>query len=247
MSKWIEGTVVGQKHWTDRLCSLQVKADIGPFKAGQFAKLALAVDGDVVARPYSFVNPPRVQPCEFYYVVVPEGPLSPRLARLEERDAVFLAPNPAGFLVLAEVPDAATLWMIATGTGIGPFLSILRTDEPWRRFAHCVLVHAVRYAEELTYGETIAAISAAHGERFRTVRFVSRALHPGALQGRIPAAIEDGRLEHAAGLELSASTSQAMICGNPDAVADTTAMLKARGMKKNRRREPGHITVENYW
>jgi len=246
-AKWIEGTVVAQRRWTDRLYSLQVRADVGPFEAGQFTKLALGIDGEMVARPYSFVNPPREQPCEFYYIVVPEGPLTPRLARLEANDAVFLAPNPSGFLVLSEVPDAEALWMIATGTGIGPFLSILRTDTPWTRYRHCVLVHAVRHADELVYRETLDAISLRRGDRFRRVPVVSRAVHPGALEGRVPAAIADGRLETAAGLPLSAAASQVMLCGNPDAVDAITEALKARGMKKHRRRDPGQITVENYW
>ena len=246
-AKWIEGTVVAQRRWTGRLHSLQVDADLGRFEAGQFAKLALGVAGEMVARPYSFVNAPHEQPHEFYYVVVPEGPLTPRLAQLEPRDVVFLAPNPSGFLVLSEVPDADTLWLLSTGTGIGPFLSILRTETPWQRYRHCVLVHAVRHAEELTYRETIESILAKRGERFRMVPFVSRAAHPGALEARIPQAIADGRLERAAGLALSAPTSQVMICGNPEAVTDITETLKARGMKKHRRRDPGHITVENYW
>lgn len=246
-AKWIEGTVVGQKRWTDRLYSLQVEADVGSFEAGQFAKLALGVDGEMVARPYSFVNPPRERPHEFYYVVVPEGPLTPRLARLEPLDVVFLAPNPSGFLVLSEVPDAETLWLLSTGTGIGPFLSILRTDTPWNRFRRCVLVHAVRHAAGLTYRDTTAAIAAKRGEAFRMVSFVTGEAHPGALAGRIPAAIADGRLEAAAGCELSAKSSQVMICGNPDAVTDITETLKGRGMKKHRRRDPGQITVENYW
>jgi ferredoxin--NADP+ reductase len=247
-AKWIEGTVVGQRRWTDRLYSLQVEADVGAFEAGQFTKLALGVHGEMVARPYSFVNPPRQRPYEFYYVEVPDGPLTPRLAKLEARDVVFLAPNPSGFLVLSEVPDADTLWLIATGTGIGPFLSILGTETPWTRYRHCVLVHAVRHANELTYGDTIGAIAARRGEQFRMVPFVSREPHPGALEGRIPPAIGDGRLERAAGgLELCMKTSQVMICGNPDAVGGITDALKARGMKKHRRRDPGHITVENYW
>ncbi len=246
-ARWIEGTVVAQRRWTERLYSLRVDADIGAFEAGQFAKLALGVDGEMVARPYSFVNAPKERPYEFYYIVVPEGPLTPRLARLEPRDVVFLAPNPSGFLVLSEVPDADTLWLIATGTGIGPFLSILKTETPWQRYRHCVLVHAVRHAEELTYRETIEEILAKRGERFRMVPFVSRAAHPGALEGRIPPAIADGRLEGAAGLALAPATSQVMICGNPEAVTDVTETLKGRGMKKHRRRSPGHITVENYW
>jgi len=247
MGKWLEGRVVGQKRWTDRLLSLQVAAPLGPFQAGQFVRLALDVGGERVARPYSFVNPPGTEPHEFYYNIVAEGPLTPRLAALRTGDAIHVAPGIAGFLVLAEVPDAESLWLIATGTGLAPFLSILRTEAPWERFRRVVLVHATRTAEEQVYGELLASVARARGERFRKVAFVSREKAPGALEGRIPAAIGDGRLERAAATELSAASAHAMLCGNPQMVTDVTAALAARGMRKHRRRAPGHITVETYW
>jgi ferredoxin--NADP+ reductase len=152
-----------------------------------------------------------------------------------------VAANPAGFLTLSEVPDAETLWLVATGTGLAPFLSILRTDEPWRRSRNIVVVHAVRHAAELTYRELIRQTSA------RYVTFVSREQAPGSLAGRIPAAIADGRLEQAAGLKLAAETSHVMLCGNPQMLRDATTALMARGMRKHRRRAPGHITVESFW
>jgi len=247
MSNWLEGRVVGQKRWTDRLCSLQVAAPLGRFEAGQFVKLALDVGGERIARPYSLVNPPGSEPLEFYYNVVAAGPLSPRLAALAAGDAVYVAPNVAGFLVLAEVPDAENLWLVATGTGLGPFLSILRSEAPWRRFRRVTLVHATRTAAEQAYGDALMAVGAARGEQFRRVAFVSRETAPGALAGRVPAAIGDGRLERAAGTELSAGRSHAMLCGNPGMVTDVTAALAERGMRKHRRRAPGHITVETYW
>jgi ferredoxin/flavodoxin---NADP+ reductase len=247
MSRWVEGTVADRKRWTERLYSLSVNADIKSFEAGQFAKLALAVEGEMVARPYSFVNAPKERPHEFYYVVLPDGPLTPRLAKLEAGDNVYLAPTASGFLVLSEVPAGEDLWLIASGTGIGPFLSILKTDAPWQRFGRIVLVHAVRRQEELTYRDCIESLSSAHTGQMRFVPFLSRENKPPALHGRVPAAIEDGRLEAAAGVALSAKSSQLMICGNPEMIADTTEALKRRGMRKHRRREPGQITVENYW
>lgn len=247
MQKWIEGTVVRQKRWTETLFTLYVDAEIAAFEAGQFAKLALAAGSEMVARPYSFVNAPEERPHEFYYVTLPGGPLTQRLCRLESGDTIYLAPRPSGFLVLSEVPDGANLWLISSGTGLGPFLSILKTEVPWRRFHEVVLVHAVRHAGELTYGDSIARLRGERGERLRLVSFVSREQRSGSLRGRVPAAIEDGRLENAAGVTLSAKTSQVMICGNPGMVADTTEALGRRGMKKHRRRDPGHITVENYW
>src|SRR6266700_1002300 len=247
MQKWVEGTVVNQKRWTQTLFTLQVEAEVARFEAGQFAKLALAVEGEMVARPYSFVNAPNERPHEFYYVTLPDGPLTQRLCKLQAGDAVYLAPRPAGFLALSEIPDGENLWLISTGTGVGPFLSILKTEGPWQRFRQVVLVHAVRHAEELTYRDSVSRLLGEHGEQMRMVSFVSRESQPGALHGRIPLAIEEGRLEAAAGAALSANTSRVMICGNPEMVTDTSAALARRGMKKHRRREPGHITVENYW
>ena len=247
MQKWVEGAVVDQKRWTERLFSLRVNAEVAGFEAGQFAKLALAVNGEMVARPYSFVNAPSERPHEFYYVTLPDGPLTQRLCKLEAGDAIYLAPRASGFLVLSEVPASAKLWLIATGTGIGPFLSILRTDAPWQRFEHVVLVHAVRHADELTYRDTIEELLARHSGQMRAVSFVSRDETAGSLRGRVPAAIGDGSLEAAARLTLSAEDSHVMLCGNPEMVGDTTEMLKRRGMRKHRRREPGHITLENYW
>jgi len=182
---------------------------------------------------------------EFYGVVVPEGPLSPRLQRLQPGEGLLVAPNPAGFLVLSEIPDAETLWLLSTGTGIAPFLSILQTDAPWKRFRNVVLVHAVRRASELAYGEMIETFR--ERKAFRFVSFVSRETHAGSLAGRIPAAIADGRLEAAAGASLSPERSQVMLCGNPDMLADGQAALAARGLRKHRRRSPGQVTVESFW
>jgi len=207
------------------------------FEAGQFVRIGLDAQ---VARPFSFVNPPAHPVLEFYGVVVPEGALSPRLARLAPGDALQVASRPAGFFVLSEVPDAETLWLLATGTGIAPFLSILRTEAPWRRFRDVVLVQAVRHARELAYRDVIARTAA----RYATI--VSREPHAGSLAGRIPERLRDGRLERAAGLRLD-ERSHVMLCGNPAMIADTTAALVARGLRKHRRRAPGHITVERFW
>ena len=183
---------------------------------------------------------------EFYGIVVPEGPLSPRLAQLRAGDRLLVASNPAGFLKLSEVPDAETLWLVSTGTGLAPFLSLLRTTAIWSRFPNVVLVHAVRHARELVYRELIGELLRTHHNAFHYVSFVSRETAEGSLAGRIPAAIRDGRLEQAAGLKLDAR-SHAMLCGNPQMLKDVSSVLAERGMRKHRRRSPGHITVESFW
>ena len=247
MSRWIEGTVVGNHHWTDQLYSLKVEADGVPFTAGQFGRLGLDIDDQRVGRPYSFVNAPHETPLEFYSIIVPEGPLSTRLYNLKPGNKVWVARKGAGLFILSEVPQADYLWMLSTGTALGPFLSILKTEEPWLRFKKIVLVHAVRTARELTYQDTINTFKALHPDQFTMTPFVSREDTDFAIKGRIPAAIEDGLLEKRGGIPLSAEESHVMICGNPAMVKDTSAVLQARGMKKNTRKEKGHISTENYW
>src|SRR4051812_22124784 len=196
--KWLEGRVLESRHWTEALFSLRVADAPLQFEAGQFVRIALDIEGERIARPFSFVNPPQERVHEFYGIVVPEGPLSPRLGALVAGDKLYVARNPAGFLVLSEVPDAQTLWLVSTGTGIAPFLSILGTPTPWQRFKNVVLVHAVRHANELVYRQLIDKILVERQPQFVYRTFVSREAAPGSLHGRIPAAIRDGRLEKAA-------------------------------------------------
>jgi ferredoxin/flavodoxin---NADP+ reductase len=251
MSGWIEGQVVAKRQWTDRLFSLRVAATGPAFVAGQFARLALPAPAGakepMLGRPYSFVNPPADAPHEFYFNVLPAGPLSPRLAALEAGDPLWLLDRANGFFNVAEIPATSALWCLATGTGLGPFLSILRTAEPWEKFERIVMVHAVRFAADLSYADEIADIGHARTGRFSFVPIVSREAHRGALAGRIPDAIGDGRLEAWTGVPLTAENAHAMLCGNPDMVRDTQAVLEHRGMRRHRRREPGHVTLETYW
>lgn len=251
MTAWVEGRIAGVRRWTDELCSLQVDAPAVTFTAGQFARLALPSPENarepMLGRPYSFVNPPQRAPHEFYFILVPGGPLSPRLAALAEGDPIWLLPRANGFFTIGEVPEAEALWCLSTGTGIGPFLSMLRTEDPWEKFSRVVLVHGVRYARELTYQEAIAEIRAARAGSFTYVPMVTREAHGGALAGRIPAAIADGRLEARASLAMTAENAHVMLCGNPAMIDDAQKVMAQRGMRRHRRREPGHITVETYW
>jgi len=245
--KFVRGTVVANKHWTGRLYSLKVDAKIGEFLPGQFGRLGLEIDGEEVARPYSFVNAPAEPYLEFYSIVVADGLLSIRLYEMQRGDKIWVAAAAAGFFTLDEVPEGRELWLLSTGTAIGPFLSILKTDRPWRCFEKIVLVHAVRTEAELSYQQTIAAFKQRAPQQFTMLPFVSREQVQHALPGRIPAAIENGALAARAEVPLDPRSSQVMICGNPNMVRDTTEILKSKGFTKNRRRNPGNITTENYW
>jgi ferredoxin--NADP+ reductase len=247
LAKFVEGKVVGVRQWTDRLFSIMVDAPVEPYNAGQFGKLVLEIDGEVVARPYSYVNAPQERPLEFYYITVDGGPLTERLIKLVPGNTIHLAPKAAGFLILSELPPAENLWLLSTGTALGPFLAILKTPDPWARFKDIALIHAVRHTHELTYRDQIDKLLAEHPGQLRYVPFVSRETTDFAIAARVPDAIRDGRLQAKAGMELTPEKSQIMICGNPDMVKDTTDTLLAMGFRKNKRKEPGHITVENYW
>ncbi|SQI43109.1 Ferredoxin--NADP reductase [Providencia alcalifaciens] len=151
MANWVTGRVVETKYWTDTLFSLVVDAPIQPFIAGQFAKLALEVNGERVARAYSYVNAPSDNRLEFYFVIVPNGKLSPKLAELQVGDTLQITDEASGFFVLDEIPECRHLWMLSTGTAIGPFLSILQENKGLERFDKIVLLHAVRYQKDLSY------------------------------------------------------------------------------------------------
>lgn len=246
MTNWIKGRIVGKKQWNDRLFSLLIDAPFGDFKAGQFTKFALDIGEDRVGRPYSLVNPPHERPLEIYFTEVPEGPLTPRLSDLDIGDPLWLDPKPNGMLTVDQVHDCKHLWLLATGTALGVFLSILRTAEPWNRFERIVLVHGVRTTDELAYREEIESIIAEHGDRFTFVSTLSRESQPGSLNGRITTLLESGELERAIGLSINPQDSHAMLCGNAEMINDVRALLEARGMRRNGRKEPGHYTTEQY-
>lgn len=247
MAIWKTGKVVKHKHWSDILHTLYVDADIEPFEAGQFVKIGLNINGEDIAHPYSLVNSPKQTPLSFYYIDVPNGKLTPYLAKLKINDNVLIAPKAHGFLILDEISMAKDLWLMATGTGIGPFLSMLTTSQPWQRYEKIVLVWGTRTLNELTYQNLISQLLTEHPNQFIYAPFVSRETTDVALTGRIPNAISDGRLEERAGIHINAENSQVMLCGNPQMVKDTTHTLIERGLKKHKRLSPGHITSENYW
>jgi ferredoxin/flavodoxin---NADP+ reductase len=247
MTIWNEGRVVRQQQWTDSLFSIHIEVEVAPFNPGQFCRIALEIDGKVIARPYSFVNAPDNPIKEFYYINVEGGLLTPKLVELKPDDTILVAKKGAGIFTLNQVKDADTLWCFATGTALGVYLSILKTQAPWQRFKNIVLVHAVRAANELTHQDVIGQFASSYGKQFTYIPFVSRESAPNALEGRIPAAIADGRLCEKAGLSLTQADSSTMICGNPHMVQDTMAALKELGLSVSTIREPGQITIENYW
>jgi ferredoxin--NADP+ reductase len=247
MTQWLTGRVARKTRWNDTHFSLAIAAEGPQFVAGQFIRVGLDLGEERVGRPYSLVNPPHEPLLEIFFNTVPEGPLSNRLAAMETGDPILLTDAANGFLTLQEVPQhTRDLWMLATGTGVGPFLSMLQTDEPWRRFDNVVLGYGVRQRANLGYTTLIERLAREHPERFSFVPFVTGEPAGDAFPCRIPPTLTDGRLEQRVGLELDPERSHVMLCGHSEMIGDAVAALEARGLRRHRRREPGHISTEKY-
>lgn len=248
MSALVDGRVVRRHEWAPGLMTLTIAAEVRPFVAGQFFNIGLPDDaGEPLRRAYSAASAPSTSTLEFYLNEVPNGAFTPRLFRLRENDRIFVDPNPQGFFTFAWLPPAEELWMIGTGTGLGPYISMLRSGDALSRFSRTVLVHGVRHAQELGYAAELRALAEREEGRFAYVPVVSREAVAGTLSGRVTSALERGELEASAELPLTPERSHVMLCGNPAMIDDMLALLAARGLKRHRTRKPGHVTVERYW
>lgn len=220
------------------------------FTAGQFARIGLMVNGELVVRAYSVVSSPFDENLEFFSIVVPDGAFTSNLQHLAIGDELYLDKTAYGYLTLAryQLPLAHDLWLLATGSGLAPFLSMLQDFETWTKYQHIHLIYSVRSTAELAYVDRIQEIAESFGEGhtgFKFVPIITR--DPNAtLHDRLPVLIENGELEKVVGLSLNPATSHVMLCGNPQMVEDTKDALKQRGLTMNRRGE-GNIAVENYW
>ena len=245
--KFITGQVIENRAWTDQLFSLKINADQMHFKAGQFIRLQRTINGEVVTKPYSLVNAPDEPVIEVFYNKVTDGRLSNELANLMAGDAIDVSRQANGLFVLDAVPASKHLWMIATGTGIGPYISILKTSEAWDRFEKIVLVHGVSLLEQLVFSELIETWQQNHPGKFQFVSCVTREQNPSGLDGRVTDLLTRGTLENQTGLEISKETSHVMLCGNHNMINDMKTILAERDMSRHQRNKPGQITTEQYF
>ncbi|WP_323161200.1 ferredoxin--NADP reductase [Pseudomonas fluorescens] len=247
-------TLIDVRPLTSSLFTLRTTRDAGfRFRAGQFARLGVTKDdGSTVWRAYSMVSSPFDEFLEFFSIVVPGGEFTSELSRLKAGDTLLVDRQAFGYLTLDRFIDGRDLWLLSTGTGVAPFLSILQDFEVWERFERIILVYSVREARELAYQQLIGELTrrdylAEYAHKFQFIPVVTRESHAGALNGRITTLIENGELERAAGVNLDPLHSRVMLCGNPQMIDDTRALLKQRGMSLSLTRRPGQVAVENYW
>lgn len=243
--------VLSVHRWTSTLFSFTMTRPAHfKFTAGQFARIGLKVGDELVVRAYSVVSSPFDETLEFFSIVVPDGAFTSNLQHLKVGDELYLEKIPYGFLTLAryQLPLPQDLWLLGTGTGLAPFLSMLQDFETWQKYQHIHLVYSVRTEAELAYVERIQEIAEIFGEGHTGFKFIPIITRDpqAALHDRLPVLIENGALEQYAGLEFNPASTHIMLCGNPQMVEDTKEALKARGLTMNRRGE-GNIAVENYW
>lgn len=238
MSTHATETVLSVRHWNDTLFSFRTTRDKSlRFTNGQFVMVGLEVDGRPLTRAYSIASANHDEHLEFFSIKVADGPLTSRLQHLQPGDPVIISRKPTGTLVLRDLRPGRRLFMFATGTGLAPFMSLIHDPETYERFAKVILVHGVRWTSELAYREYIEHEITNHeffGEwaREKLVYYPTVTREPFQNEGRITDLVESGKLfADIDEAPLDPATDRAMICGSPAMLADTAAMLDARGFK----------------
>ena len=255
--------IITTQWWTDDLLSFTVtKPTAMRYLPGQYARIALLMGSQLIWRPFSFVSEPSEDLLEFLGVLVPGGLFTGQLRHIEMGDTIWVEHENYGFMTPDRFEGGHVLWLLATGTGIGAFLSMLRDRRIWEQYEHIVLVHGVRWPEQLVYREQLSAMQAVSRNRPSSARLRLLACMTGDrapmpnprsdgdyefIPNRISTALESGSLEAAAGLKLSPEESRIMLCGNPAMIEDVRKHLHLRGFAPCRRQKPGQFLTENYW
>lgn len=247
----MEERVLAVRHWTDRLFSFTTTRDSGfRFRNGEFTMIGIKVDGRPLMRAYSVVSPNYEETLEFYSIKVPDGPLTSRLQHLKEGDPIIVGRKATGTLVIDNLNPGANLYLLGTGTGLAPFLSIIRDPETYERFEKIVLVHGCRQVAELAYGEDMVNAVLAHeflGEdaKAKLIYYPTVTREPFRNQGRITSLMESGKLYADIGLApLDKARDRVMLCGSPQMMVDLKAHLTTLGFTEGNHGEAGDFVLE---
>ncbi|MCS5709678.1 ferredoxin--NADP reductase [Candidatus Berkiella cookevillensis] len=247
MSRWVSGEVVKLHQWSDDLYSIFIKAPIDGFEAGQFTQIGLGDEQKPLFRPYSFANAPFESVLEFYFNFVDKGGLTPQLVNLKTGDKIWVSKKASGRFTLATLAPAPSLWCFATGTGLGVFLSILKTEAAWQTFDKIRLVHSVPTVNLSSHHGLIESFLTQYPSQFRFIPIITREKHEHVYSQRMTELIEQKIIEAELGEEISAETAQVMLCGNPHMVKDMRALFEQRGMPLRIPGKGGNVTIESYW
>jgi ferredoxin--NADP+ reductase len=239
------------RHWTDTLFSLRTTRDPSfRFTTGQFVMLGLEVEGRPLLRAYSIASAAYADELEFYSIKVPDGPLTSRLMSIVPGDEVLVGRKPTGTLVLDGLRPGKNLYLVGTGTGLAPFLSLARDPEVYERFDKVIVTHTVREVADLNYREFLSHelpndpdLGELIGPKLIYYPTVTR--EPFQTQGRITDLIQSGRIFDDIGLPpLDPANDRLMLCGGPSVLADLKALLIARGYEEGSVASPGDFVLE---
>lgn len=251
MSNFFEEHVLSVHHWTDTLFSFTTTRDTGfRFRTGEFTMIGLKVNERPLLRAYSVVSPNWHETLEFFSIKVPNGPLTSRLQHIQVGDPIIVGRKATGTLVLDNLLPGRTLYLLGTGTGLAPFLSVVRDPETYERFEKVVLVHGCRQVAELAYTDLLTKELPAHeflGEEIsaKLIYYPTVTREPFRNQGRITDLMESGKLYADIGLPpLDAATDRVMICGSPQMMVDLRGYLAGRGFSEGSSGEPGQFVIE---
>lgn len=244
--------VLDVRHWNDTLFSFRTTRDASlRFENGHFVMLGLPVNGKPLLRAYSIASANYEDHLEFFSIKVADGPLTSRLQHLKPGDPLIVTRKPTGTLVLTDLKPGRHLYLLGTGTGLAPFMSIVRDPDTYERFDRIVLAHGVRRVDDLAYADYLENQLPQHdylGElvREKLIYYPTVTREPFKNHGRITDAIVDGAMGKVTGLPpLNPDTDRVMLCGSPAMLDDLCALLDGRGFHASpRTREPGDYVVE---
>ena len=251
MAAFNEETVLTVHHWTNRLFTFTTTRDPAlRFSNGHFTMIGLVVNGKPLLRAYSIVSANYEDQLEFLSIKVPHGPLTSRLQHIRPGDKVIVGRKPTGTLVIDYLLPGKRLYLLGTGTGLAPFMSIVRDPDTYDKFEQIILVHGVREVDELAYHDVLVEHLPKHeflGEmvtqKLRYYPTVTRQSYRN--MGRITTLIESGKLFKDLGLPvIDPAADRVMICGSPAMLRDLKHMLEQRGFKEGNTSTPGDFVIE---
>ncbi|HWW47900.1 MAG TPA: ferredoxin--NADP reductase [Xanthobacteraceae bacterium] len=251
MSKFNQESVLSVHHWTDTLFSFTTTRDSSfRFRNGEFTMIGIEVDNKPLLRAYSVASANYEDKLEFFSIKVPDGPLTSRLQHLREGDPILVSRKATGTLVIDNLHSGRNLYLVGTGTGLAPFLSVIKDPETYERFEKIVLVHGCRHVAELAYGEMIRETLPQDdflGEYVRNqlIYYPTVTRDPFHNRGRITDLMASGKLFDDIGLpSIEAEFDRVMLCGSPALLQDMRVMLLEREFIEGNHGEPGQFVVE---
>ena len=251
MSNMSRERVLSVHHWNDTLFSFKTSRDPAfRFKSGHFIMIGLEVEGRPLMRAYSIASANYEEELEFFSIKVPDGPLTSRLQKISEGDEIIVSRKPTGTLVIDHLHPGRNLYLLSTGTGLAPFMSIIKDPETYANFDKVILTHGVRWKSELAYQDFITRALPSNeffGDEVKEklIYYPTVTREPFRNQGRLTDLMTSGKLYSDIGLPpINLEDDRFMICGSPSMLKDLTNILDAQGFQEARHGDLGHYVIE---